>query len=208
MTANERDIELCELYLDHELADAEARSLADRLEAEVPLRATIDRLRGQRARRLEAMSTAFDTDAASVERLVAGVRAAQARELTSRQSFWRRPSRGVLAAAASVAIGLTLGSVLHVRDSGRWSTSPASTGETPTVLVTSGSTVGLGSAGVGEFAGHGQYVVRLVDAAGNERFKVRFHAADQARQFIETFNPQPGPNALRVGSATIQDETY
>jgi anti-sigma factor RsiW len=206
MDATDQDIELCELYLDHELSEAERLSFEARVNATPSLRVLVDRLRGQRHVRLEVMSMTFDTDAASVERLVASVRAAQATEAMARRSFWRRPSRTVFAAAASIAFGLMLGVVLQGRETGRWTTSTVAT-DAGAPIVDGGNVVSFGAAG-SAFTGYGQFAVSIVDRNGRECVKVRFHSADQAKQFLDSINGRTGNRPMQIGGARMIDETY
>ena len=199
MTAIEHDIELCELYLDHELADAEARQLDERLAADASLRVTLERLRGQRTVRLEAMSTAFDTDAASVERLVASVRMAQASEAIRRKRTWWRPNRTAMAAAAAVAFGVTLGGIIQGRQGGHWLAAPGRPAEAQPSPMINGSTVGA------EFTGHGAFVVSIRDASGQERFKAHFRSAEEAARYVESIR---NGNAVGAADARVVDESY
>lgn len=201
------DLEALELYLDGELDDAAIARVEARVEAEPSLRATLARLRRQRATRLEAMSTAFDTDAQSVERLVGSVRDEQAREVADRQRrllAWWRPSPAYLAAAASLAFGLILGVQLQ-----RQHNSLGGEVATPAIIGNAGgvesSAVTFGN-GVNT-SGHGAYVVTLFGPDGRERVRVRFHSAEQAQQFVRDVNAGDG-KVPTIGDARIGDASY
>ena len=202
------DLETLEEYLDGELDAATVAQVDARLAAEPALRASIERIRGQRARRLAAMSMAFDADAASVERLVASVRDARAAELVnSRASRWRiGPLPSYFAAAACLACGLLLGGSLqqqHNRINGGQV-------ETPTV--------GIGGAGLIENASmnldsssHGSYFVPLLGADGHARVKFHFDSAQQAQAFVELMNRKAaaeGQSIPNLGDARISNESY
>jgi anti-sigma factor RsiW len=194
------DLETLELYLDRELGDADVARVEARLVSEPALRSTLDRLRRQRAVRLEAMSTAFDTDAASVERLIASVRSARADEVAARRAWWR-PNPSYFAAAASLAFGLILGVQLqrqHMRPGD-------SQVATPVAAVGSArpdTSVVYGPNGV---RGHGAYVVSLTGSDGRERMRIRFNSAEQGQEFIRMVNRQPG-NAVRA--SPVADDPF
>lgn len=199
--ASDSDLEQLELYLDHELSDVDARQLDGRLATEPALAKALEQLRGQRSLRLSAMTVAYQSDAASIERLIASVRVAQVDEsMQRRRSFLFAPqTRSIFAAAACVAFGLLLGVTLQSRHSG-------SSGviATPSQMSTGSflnSDVNL--------TAHGAYVVSLLGNDGREVAKVRFATQEQAQQFIERVNNR-APNApvVHVGDAKILDEPY
>jgi hypothetical protein len=201
MQVNENDLEQLELYLDHELADGDVRRLDERLAAEAPLAGALEGLRGQRSLRLSAMSTAFGGDAASVERLVASVRVAQASEAMRRRRFFASgpQARSALGAAACVAFGLLLGVTLQNRhgSAGGVIASPAVTSQSSFL----NSDVNL--------APHGAYAVSLMDANGREVMKVRFPTREQAQQCIDRINNRvAGAPTIHVGDARMLDEPY
>jgi hypothetical protein len=110
MPVSEQDLQLLELYLDHELPEQDVRSLDQRLSLETSLAERLESLRQQRQLRRSAMSVAFDTDAAAVERLVLSVRTARASEALKLRRSFSIPWRSVGVAAASLLIGLGIGS--------------------------------------------------------------------------------------------------
>lgn len=201
MQVTEQDLEQLELYLDRELADGEARVLDERLAADARLSDALETLRGQRSLRLSAMSIAYDSDAGSVERLIASVRAAQASEAIQRRRMfaWAPSVRSAFTAAACVAFGLLLGVTLQSRHgaAGGVVASPA--------VQSTGSFIGTDAS----LQGHGAYVVSLNDASGREVMKVRFYTQEQAQRFIDRINNR-GNNApaVHVGDAKILDEPY
>lgn len=170
------DLETLELYLDGELDAAAIAGVDARLSADASLRTSFDRLRGQRARRLEAMSTAFDTDAASIERLVASVRDARAAEVaSSTRSRWRiNPTH--FAAAACLACGLLLGGQLQ-----RQSGDIGGQVQTPTVGV---GAVGSAPVTFGGGTIHGVYRVGLYRTDGSIVELGRCHSLEQAQGVI------------------------
>lgn len=200
MQATENDLEQLDLYLDHELADSDVRRLDERLAVSPVLASALDSLRGQRSMRRAAMSAVYESDAASVERLVASVRIAQANEAMQRRRFLFAPqARSAFAAAACVAFGLLLGVTLQNRHGGAGGiiASPA--------VTSSGSFL---NADV-NLTAHGAYVVSVVGADGRESMKVRFQTQEQAQQFIDRINNR-AVNAppVHVGDAKILDEPY
>lgn len=206
MRVSEQDLERLELYLDHELSEAEARELDGRLAAETTLAGELERLRGQRSTRLAAMSTAFDTDAAAVERLVASVRMAKASEALQmrRRSLipsWL-PMRSVVSAAACVTLGLLLGVTLqrqHGVGAGGMLATPM-TGTSTGSMFNSDASLGNGG---------GVYVVSVKNATGREVMRVRFPTQEQAQQFIDHINRRSDDAApLNIGDAHILDQPY
>ena len=202
MEVTEQDLEQLELYLDHELADQDVRRLDERLAAEPTLSMTLTAFRGQRSQRLAVMSTAYDSDAASVERLVASVRVAQANEAMQRRNFlaWMPSTKSAFTAAACVAGGLLLGVTLQNRH-----------GSTPGGIIASPAANSTSSwlSTDASLQGHGAYVVSLLDANGRELMKVRFYTQEQAKQFIERINNRSANMpAVHVGDARILDEPY
>lgn len=192
------DLETLELYLDREIAQDDAQHVEARILAEPDLEAALTSLRLQRAVRLEAMSTAFDTDAAAVERLIASVREARSDESQHRTSWWL-PSRSFGAAAACLAFGLILGGMLQ-RQQG-----PAGTVASPVVAPASGNTfVGYSQ---GEVRGQGSYVVSLRGRDGSEVMKVRLPSRAAAEQFIRWVK-QPGQAGSQVSDARLVDESF
>jgi anti-sigma-K factor RskA len=198
MTVNAQDIELLEMYLDHELDDAEARSLDERLSSDDALQKALDRLRNHRSLRSAAMSQSFDSDAASIERLVASVRAARATETLAlrRKSF--SPVRSVFAAAACVAFGLLLGVAIQRQQAPNGLIASPGVNSTSSLLGTPTS-----------FNAHGAYVVSLM-SDGREVMKVHFPSPDHARQFMESINTQKANGRTPIlGDATIlKEEPY
>ena len=86
MSAAEHDTELLETMLDGELPADEQAALDVRLRADAVLSARLAELKSQRSARMSAFdSGAFDE--ASIDRLIAGVRTAQASEAIAR-SRW------------------------------------------------------------------------------------------------------------------------
>lgn len=206
MQVNEQDLEQLELYLDRELTADETASIERRIAVEPALASEIERLRGQRAVRLSAMSIAFDTDAASVERLVSSVRMAQVSEALERRRRFvgAFPARSVFAAAACLAVGLFLGVTLQRQHGGSIVAAPLVNGSAAGTFV--GSNVGTG----GEFLqGHGAYVVLLRDGDGREVMKLRFNSRAEADAFIRRINnPSAGVAPMHIGDAKILDEPY
>lgn len=201
MQVTEQDLQQLELYLDRELADGEAGVIEQRLAADPTLAQTLKALRDQRSRRLSAMSIAYDSDAQSVERLVASVRVAQANEAMQRRRFldWAPSVRSAFTAAACVAFGLLLGVTLQNRHGSTGGVVAAPS------MVSTGSWLNTDAS----LQAHGAYVVSILDAKGNEVMKVRFYTQEQAQQFIERINNR-GANtpAVNVGDARILDEPY
>ncbi len=211
MTVNAQDIELLELYLDHELSDADARSLDQRLASDASLQTALDRLRSHRSLRSAAMSESFDSDAASIERLVASVRAAQESEeheevamsrataaiATKRKLF--SPVRSIFAAAACVAFGLILGVAIQRQQTPDGLVATPSMNSTSSFLNSSYN-----------LQGHGAYVVSLINGEGREVVKVHFPSEEHARQFMEGFNKQNvNGKTPTIGDATVlQEEPY
>ena len=196
MTVNAQDLQLLEMYLDHELEEAEARSLDERLTRDDSLQNALDRLRNQRSLRLAAMSKSFDSDAASIERLVASVRTAQASEALAMRRQWTSPVRSIFTAAACVAFGLVLGVAIQRQQA------PNGLIASPGVTSTSsllGSPTG--------FSSQGAYVVS-VSVGGEEKMKVRFSDPQQAQLFMNAVNrPDAGGRPPIIGDARIlQDE--
>ncbi len=111
MSVNDDDLLNLELMLDNELSVDETQSLRRRISAEPALAAALAELEGQRQFRRTALSEVFDSDTQSVERLVLSVRTASASEAIKQ----RRMSilRYSLSAAASLIIGLGIGSMLN-----------------------------------------------------------------------------------------------
>ena len=201
MQVNEQDIERLELYLDHELADGEVRMIDERLAADGKLADALQTLRGQRALRLSTMSIAYDSDAQSVERLIASVRVAQASEAMRRRRLfaWAPSTRSAFTAAACVAFGLLLGVTLQSRHG-----TAGGIVATPSVSNTS-SFMGTDA----NLQGHGAYVVSVLDADGRERMKVRFFTPEQAQQFIDKINNRAAQTPAVSGSdVRILDEPY
>ena len=203
MQVNETDLEQLELYLDHELADGDVHRLDERLATESPLAGMLEKLRGQRSMRLAAMSTAFDSDAASVERLIASVRIAQVNESMQRRRFLFAPQmRSAFAAAACVAFGLLLGVTLQNRHgSGGVVATPDNS--------STGAFMSTGMSRDMHLKAHGAYVVSVLDGNGRELMKVRFPTQEQAQQYIDHINkPKAGAPPVQVGDAKILDEPY
>ena len=204
---NEQDLEQLELQLDNELpADASA-ALDARLASDATLRAERDRLQADRATRLSAMSYAFDTDAAAVERLVASVRTAQASEaLAHRRRFttaWLRPA---LSAAACVAFGLGLGIVLH-KQHATPATSSVSAGMSPIGPVFNNN-ADLNTV-VGNSTPQQAYVVALRDASGNIVARLQFPSREQAEAFINQANRRSnGVLPINAGDAKVLERSY
>lgn len=205
MTVNPQDIELLEAYLDQELSESEVRSLDERLAGDATLQRALDRLRSHRELRVAAMSAVFDTDSASVDRLVASVREAQQDEAMAKASqalAVRRkahsPVRSIFAAAACVAFGLLLGVALQ-----RQQTS-SSLIAAPAVSSTSSF---LGSPV--DFQAHGAYVVSLVNQDGESVLSVHFQNQEQARQFMNRVNdPSAKGGPLHIGDAKLLEQPY
>ncbi len=195
MTVDTQDIELLEMYLDHELSDEEARTLDERLAGDASLQKALDRLRGHRALRLAAMSQSFDSDSAAVERLVASVRTERATEALAMRRRVVSPVRSIFAAAACVAFGLLLGVAIQRQSASGLVASPGG--------ISTSSFLSSPSPG---FDAHGTYVVS-VGNGGQEVMKIRFHSQEQAQQFIERLNSQGGPT-VNIGDATILEEPY
>lgn len=185
--ANEQDIEQLELYLDRELAAADVTALESRLNADATLRGELERLRGQRGRRLAAMSFAYDTDSATVQRLVASVRTAQASEAIARRrqsTGWLRPA---MSAAACIAFGLGLGIILHKQHAGD---APGGNG-----AAVSAGFVGGGNSGANTDISfpnvvqpQGVYIVSIRDADRNEVLRIAFPSQQAAQSYIDQFN--------------------
>lgn len=203
MSVNDKEIELLELYLDHELSEADARGLDARLAVDVDLQRALDELRGQRALRLTAMSTAYDTDAASIERLVASVRTARASETVRLRRAWSLP-RSAFSAAACVAFGLILGVVLqrqHAPTGGIVATPMTNSGG-----AFAGTTIGLNA---DQLRAHGAYVVSVLDRDGREIMRCRFHTPEAAQSFMQTMNRRAAAGQpVQVGDARILDEPF
>lgn len=196
MIVDAQDIELLEMYLDHELSDDEARSLDERLAGDPALQKALDRLRSHRSLRLAAMSQSFDSDSAAVERLVASVRAERATEALALRRRSVSPIKSIFAAAACVAFGLILGVAIQKQQS-------------PDGLIASPAAAATSSflnAPAG-FDAHGAYVVTVGTGNGQEVMKIRFHRQEDARRFLERFNSQTG-RAVNIGDATILEESY
>lgn len=198
MTVNAQDIELLEMYLDHELDEGEARALDQRLAGDVLLQQALERLRGGRALRLEAMSRSFDSDAASIERLVASVRMAQASEALALRRKMSFPIRSVFAAAACVAFGLLLGVVIQRQQA------PNGLIASPGISSTS-SLIGSPA----NFESHGAYIV-TISSGGREVMKVRFADPSHAKQFVDSINRQMagGPTPTLGDATMVQEEPY
>lgn len=199
MTVDTQDIELLEMYLDHELSDDAARALDDRLAGDPSLQRVLDRLRSHRALRAAAMSRSFDTDAAAVERLVASVRAERATEALALRRRAFSPVRSIFAAAACIAFGLLLGVAIQRQQPANGLVASPGMNATSSFLSAPGG-----------FDAHGAYVVSVGNTSGQEVMKIRFHSQEHARQFMERFN-RPGSDGriLSIGDATIlQEEPY
>lgn len=193
MTVNAQDIELLEMYLDHELEEAAARSLDERLARDASLQQALERLRSGRALRLAAMSSSFDSDAASIERLVASVRTAQASEALAMRRKWASPVRSIFAAAACVAFGLFLGVAIQRQQAPNGLLASPGVSSTSSLI---GSPV--------DFDAHGTYVVSI-SSGGREVMRVRFPSKEHARMFMESVNNQTGQAPI-LGDATILSE--
>jgi hypothetical protein len=132
MSVSKHDLETLELFLDGELSEAGVEQLKRRLASESALSDVMTSLRRDREQRRSAMSLAFASDAASVERLVKSVRTmpvyveetpakidSDAIDRASRAIATRRASLGSVmwryagVAAACVAVGVTIGSLLE-----------------------------------------------------------------------------------------------
>jgi hypothetical protein len=199
--ASESDVEQLELYLDHELSEGDARHLDGRLATEPSLASALEQLRGQRSLRLNAMTTAYESDADSIERLVASVRIAQVNEsMQRRRSFLFAPQmRSVFAAAACVAFGLLLGVTLQNRHSGA----------NGLIAAPAAQSTGSFLSSDGNLTAHGAYAVSVSGTDGREMMKVRFSTQEQAQQFIQRINNRAAnAPAVHVGDAKILDEPY
>jgi anti-sigma factor RsiW len=202
MTVNAQDIELLDMYLDHELGEDDARSLDVRLANDPALQQALDRLRSHRSLRLAAMSRSFDSDTASIERLVASVRDAQASESMEKASqalaLRRRssgPIRSIFSAAACVAFGLLLGVAIQRQ-------------QAPDGAVTSPAVSSVGSFGVSSdgFEAHGTSVVS-VRLANGRVLKFHFPSNEAAQRFVENINKRAdATRSLNLGNATILEE--
>jgi anti-sigma factor RsiW len=132
MSVSKHDLEMLELFLDGELSQAAGEQLERRLASDTALSGVMASLRRDREQRRSAMSLAFASDAASVERLVRSVRTmpvyveetpvdpdADVVERASRAIATRRSRFGSVmwryagVAAACVAVGITIGSLLE-----------------------------------------------------------------------------------------------
>lgn len=184
------------MYLDHELDDAEARSLDERLTRDEPLQHALERLRSGRSLRLAAMSKSFDSDAASIERLVASVRVAQASEALSIRRKSMSPIRSIFAAAACVAFGLVLGVAIQRQQAPNGLIAAPGASSTSSLL---GSPVNFNPQSV--------YVVSV--RVDGRDYTLRFATLEEARQFIEAINRNTAGNPQMIGDAKmLKQESY
>lgn len=169
----ETDYEILESFLDGGLAPTEVQALAARLTAEPELAAVLDALRQERAVR-QGMWQSLEPDEAAAQRFAQTViRASRRRRVLS---IIGRVTRGAVAAAACLTLGITTGWYVWGHPTG----GPAGMNAVGTVTphVVSNST-GPGAGGAGT------YQVAITDENGNVVAVQKFSGLDEAREFAE-----------------------
>lgn len=177
MSAAEHDTELLETMLDGELPADEQAALEVRLRADAALAARFAELKSQRSLRLSAFdSGAFDQ--ASIDRLIAGVRAVQASEAIAR-SRWPIARRASVAAAC-LLVGLAFGSMVKVNGTGGVANQAGFFMPMPET-----ATVGVSNPVDAPIESYGPPVVVVRNNEGRIIARFRFSSHEEAKRFAE-----------------------